>query len=32
MNIWKEELNNLGLDEQKIIPFISFIHPICEKE
>lgn len=32
MNIWKEELNTLGLDEQKIIPYISFIHPICEKE
>lgn len=32
MDIWKEELNTLGLDIQKMSPFISFIHPDCEKE
>lgn len=32
IDVWKEELKTLGLDEQKITPYISFIHPICDKE
>ena len=30
MNIWKEELNTLGLDIQNMSPYISFIYPVCE--
>ena len=32
MTIWKEELETLGLNFEKMAPYISFIHPICEKD
>lgn len=32
INIWKEELSTLGLDIENMSPFISFIHPDCEKD
>ena len=32
IEIWKEELCTLGLDMQNMSPYISYIHPDCEKD
>lgn len=32
MNVWRDELCTLGLDINSMSPYISFIHPDCEKE
>lgn len=30
MNIWREEMETLGLNLDKMSPYISFVHPDCE--
>ena len=32
MEIWNHELCTLGIDRNKVEPYISFIHPNCENE
>lgn len=32
MKIWKEEMDELGLNYEEMNPYISFVHPNCEPE